>query len=397
MSSKNIKSRESSNAMATKQRAKSTKKTKQPQPLHSHILSSLTSTAHHKHSGKRLHSRHSSHGILLLMLLLTGILLFSNLGALKAFGVSQGGNTTIGASVLGDPPSEGAVILFPETNTQTRSSLLEVSGTCPYHTLVSIYNNGNFVGSTACTSTDTFAIVITLAGGYNTLQAQNYDGMDQPGPATPQHVIFYDVPVVITPNEPPIIKQPRQLPPIINPVTPLPEAPQPSENPCYEKPGEQAKITSNPKTPLISIGCIHKNIFPGDVLSVTFAINGGVAPYAVNIDWKDGNTELKSVTSNINQTATHTYNAAGTYEITFQTTDSAGNKGRVQSVVIVNGEPTTGAGNTILDDIKTLWIEAPVPLYIAAVTLALGFWVGDVFQRLTNTSHTIRKHKNRHA
>lgn len=384
--------------MATKGRAKkATRKT--PVALHTHILASFTSTSHHKHSGKKLHSRHSSYGFLLLLLMFTGVLLFANLGTLRAFGVSQNGSVGVTVNVAGIPPTQGAVIGYPQTNTQTTSSLLEVSGTCPHDTLVSIYNNGDFVGSTLCTVDDTFAIVITLTAGYNIIQAQNYDGLNQPGPVTAQHVIFYQVPVEVVPSENPVITNPQTLPLITNPQKPQPEAPQPDKNPCYVSLDKQSRITANSKTPVISLGCVHRNIYPGEELTISYLVNGGVAPYAVNVDWEDGSTDLKSITNAAEQKISHTFSKAGNYEITFYTTDAAGNKSQIQSVVIVNGDPASVAAptNTILKDIQKIWLEAPIPLYIAAATLALGFWIGDIFQRFISSSSHTSKPKRRQA
>lgn len=385
--------------MATKKRARSTKKSIQHQPLHTHILASLFSTSHHKHSGKKIQSKHTSYGFMLALLMLTGILLFANLGALKAFGVTQAGSVNVSVNVLGEPPTQGAEIIYPQTNTQTSSSFLEVSGTCPDQTLVSIYNNGDFVGSTMCTTSNTFAIVITLSAGYNILQAQNYDALNQPGPTTAQHIIFYEVPIEIIPTEKPVVKAPQSLAPIESPPSPEPTAPQPSANPCYETLAKQSRVTSGSRTPVISVGCIHRNMFAGEKFEISFLVNGGKSPYAVNIDWKDGNNELKSITSNEQQDAEHVYTKAGTYEVVIYTSDAAGNKSQTQTVVTVNGDPAGVAAptNTIFKNLQMLWVEAPVPLYIAVVALALGFWIGDIFQRFSASTQTIAKSKKRHA
>lgn len=382
--------------MPSRQPARSTKKTARHQPLHKHAIASLLSTSHHTHSGKRLHSKHTSHGFLLVALLLTGVLLFSNLGALKAYGLSQGGSLNVSVNVLGYPPTEGAVIVFPSTNSQTSSPLIEVSGTCPAETLVSLYNNGTFAGSTICETDGVFSVIITLTSGDNILQAQNYDGLNQPGPVTDQHLVKY-VPVINpTPTEKPVVTKDQPLPTLPNPVTPQPTAPQPSTNPCYQAPSISEAIKAS-KTPIISIGCIHRNIFAGEELTIAYAVNGGKSPYALNILWGDDSDDLKSISSNEIQTVKHTFNTAGTHTIIFKTTDSAGNTYQIQTVVIVNGDPAVATGsNTFIRDIQAIWLEAPIPLYFLAVALTLGFWIGDVFERIT-ISRSARKIRRRHA
>ena len=64
----------------------------------------------------------------------------------------------------------------------------------------------------------------------------------------------------------------------------------------------------------------------------------------------------------------------------------------------MNGAPATGGTNPLNDigkNIASIWIEAPVPLYVAAVTLVAGFWIGDIFQQiiLNRTPQTRLRHK----
>lgn len=384
--------------MATRQRTKNNTKTAKRQPLHLHVTASLVSISQHQYSGKRTHSRHSSHGFLLIFLALTGILLFSNLGVLKAYSASLGGNVSVSVNVIAEPPTVGAVIVFPQTNTETNSSLLEVSGTCPQGTLVSVYNNTVFAGSTICAPANTFSLIITLTPGNNILQAQNYDGLNQPGPITPQKLVVYKQIPTLTSVGTPVVSLPQQLSPILNPITPQPTTVEPSKNPCYDALEKKGKITATSSIPLISISCIFTNIYPNEELTISFIINGGKAPYAVNTDWEDGDDTLVSISNSQIQTIKHTYNNPGTYFITLYTTDSAGNKNQIQTTVIVNGDPLVGTApvNTFVNDIKKIWVEAPVPLYMAAVTLALGFWIGDIFQRVTS-SQPAQKVKKRHA
>jgi len=192
-----------------------------------HAVSSLISVAPHSHTGKRAPHRHTSHGFLLLALIFTGVLLFSNLGVLRAYAETHSipGSVTVTTSYYGTAPTEGANITFPTTNRTTTHKFIFVIGTCPDQTLVAVYNNGNFAGSTVC-DTGKFYVIIQLAEGTNVIQAQNYDGMNQPGPTTAQIVVSYVKPVVAATTLSDPVKDAAttdaQVPANPTPITPTP-------------------------------------------------------------------------------------------------------------------------------------------------------------------------------
>lgn len=369
-----------------KKQTKTNRNTKKKTPvtkglLAYHIAASLVSIAPHPHTGRSLHRRHTSHGALFLVLILTGILLFNNLGTLRAFGLQGSGSTTVTVNVSGDPPTIGADITYPTANTITKSPQIQVSGTCPADTLVATYNNGIFAGSSMCAQDGTYATVIQLIVGINILQSQDYDGLNQPGPATSQVQITREqdpVPVGTDPETPVIATTttdiaPDPKPPVVTP------APQPSVNPCFDTSKTDAL---NPKNPTIIANCIKRSVFTGDTVTLPIRLTGGTAPYALWIDWGDGTTELKTVLNNEYNDYTHSYKAAGIISVSMKTTDADGTTSFLQTVVQVNGTTPTGTPSSIAAGLGTIWTDAPVPLYVAAATLVLGFWVGDVFQRL---------------
>lgn len=365
------------------------------QGLHHHVIASLASTAPHAHTGKKAAHRHTSHGFLLLALILTGALLFSNLSVLRAYGVTQAGSVNVSVNVYGTPPTQGADITFPATNARTELKQLEVRGTCPDQTLVSLYRNGIFSGSTVCSSSS-YTIVTDLSPGINVLQAQNYDGMNQAGPTTPQVVIEYDEPST-PPNpagpNPPVAETESQLTQTDVPIV-APETPAPSENLCFEP----ATAVATTSSPTIKVGCIYRNIFAGETLSLPLAIEGGTAPFALKVDWGDSNEDLVTILDNKKRVLQHTYATGGFHQIFLQATDSVGASARVQTVVSVNGDSTIepiSSVEKILDVAESVWVDAPVPLYFAAVALAVGFWVGDIFQRIA-LAKSVRSHSGKH-
>lgn len=390
--------------MAKKQSAKvkniRTKARKKQTTLFSHVVSSLVTVSSHAHTGKRAPHRHTSHGILLVGLILTGILLFSNLGILRAYGASSA-SPTVTVNVYGAPPTEGAEITFPDTDTITDYQYVDVKGTCPDQTLVAIYRNGDFAGSSLC-DTGAFTVTVQLVSGSNVLQAQNYDGVNQPGPASNQIVVTYNAPVTpTTPTGPTststdVATTPQQVVKNPTPPTPTPTAPQPSENPCFNV---NTQATGPASGPLISVGCIMRNIYAGETLSLPLAIKGGFAPYALSVEWGDDKKDMLTVLNSDQRTLEHTYSISGYHQIVLSATDSKGMTARTQTVVTINGT-STGAPVTpvekITDNAKSAWVNASVPLYIAALTLALGIWVGEIIQRVAHkgkSSHNKPLHK----
>jgi hypothetical protein len=374
----------------TKKITKNKRTTKTPKVtkglLAYHIAASLVSIAPHPHTGRSMHRRHTSHGVLLLALILTGILLFNNLGALRAYGLSSSGSQTVTVNVLGTPPTIGADITYPTNNSITKSPQIQVAGTCEPSTLVATYNNGISAGSSMCSVSGGYTTVIQLIVGVNILQSQDYDGLNQPGPVTAQVLITREqdpVPVItVDPEIPAIATTPADIAPNPTPVI-VPPAPQPADNPCFDT----TKLDGlDMKNPTIIVNCIKRSIFSGDTITMPIRVVGGTAPYALSIDWGDGLTDLKTVLDSDYHNYQHTYKTAGIISVHIRTTDAKGLTSFLQTVVQVNGSAATGAPtsgfNSVLSGLGSIWTEAPVPLYVAAVTLVLGFWVGDIFQRL---------------
>ena len=383
-----------------------------------HIAASLVSLAPRPHTWRSMHHRHTSHGVLLIALLLTGVLLFSNLGALSAYGLTSSGSRTITVNIAGAPPSIGANITFPTNNTITKSSQIQVVGTCAASTLVATYNNGSFAGSSMCTSGGDYTTTIQLQVGVNILQSQDYDGLNQPGPVTAQVQITREqdpapittttpaqTPTITTTRPPTIATVPADIvpdptPPIVDP------APQPADNPCFESSKKDALALA---TPTIITNCINRSISAGEMITLPIRVTGGAAPFALTIDWGDGITESKSVLDTEYHNYDHTYAAAGIIRVGLKTTDSNGSTAFLQTVVQINGTPVASATGspsafaTITANLGSIWTEAPVPLYWAAVTLVLGFWFGDIFQRVfTKGSYATKRprapvNRHRHA
>src|SRR5437868_4110172 len=93
-----------------------------------------------RHSGQLLPHKHTSHGVLLVIIVAVGIMLAIATKALQvsAGTLSQQGDITVSGTVPGPPPSQPAVILVPKNGQVFNTSPIDVSGTCPANVVVEI-------------------------------------------------------------------------------------------------------------------------------------------------------------------------------------------------------------------------------------------------------------------
>lgn len=365
--------------MATKQ---NTTKNKRPQAKkRSHLRASLTYIAPHKHTGKRLAHHHTSHGFLLLLLIAAGIILFLSLASLEAAGITKNGQINVTFTVPGAPPTTGAVIESPLTKSKVKQSLITVTGTCPSGNIVAIYNNGQSASSTVCLTDNSFQTTVQLKVGINTLQAQNYDALNQPGPSTDQIEVVFE-PDDPTPPIPAVINTDDDIsldPSILDTV-----APAPSESPCF------APVDPEATTELtLIVPCVTRNVFVGEKISLPITVLGGIGPYALSVDWGEGNSpQLYSLPRSGHHQLSYAYSVPRIKNVSLYIADAAGQTYQLETVIDINDDGTEAANVTgvsplqnALNNLTGIWLEASVPLYWAAVSLFLGFWVGDLFQR----------------
>src|SRR5690348_6906480 len=185
----------------------------------------------------------------------------------------------------GPPPKTGAVITAPQDGQHITTSPVAVSGTCPDDTIVEIYKNDIFAGSGPCTQGG-FSFDIDLLVGKNTLVARDYDALNQAGPDSAAVNVFYDV-----------------LPAQAALLAPLNFG------------GSQLLLNTN---------AVYRGVFPQQMLNIPLSIIGGVPPYAVNVQWGDSTNKVVPRNDNLTFNVDHAYTKAGTYQVTFQGSDSQG-------------------------------------------------------------------------
>lgn len=293
----------------------------------------------HKHSGKLRKHKHTSYIPLLAILLITGLaLIASTVKAATPYDGPESGSIGLTGVVAGKPPTVAAKIESPINDQHFSVTPITVSGTCPSNTLVEVFKNDIFAGSTPCTDDEKFSVDIDLMFGENTVIAKVYDALNQAGPDSNHITVYYD-------------------------VLPLQSAPLTS-------------IGLSGSQLILNTDAAVRGVFPDQNLSFPIDIIGGAPPYAVNIMWGDSKNSVVSRNDNNTFNATHTYSKAGTYQISIQASDSNGRVAFITIAAIVNGQPSVASASTTstntTNQLLILW-----PLYVCTIVAVISFFVGE--------------------
>jgi hypothetical protein len=291
-----------------------------------------------QHTGRIATHRHTSYpSLVFIVLIALAVLLCVSVEALAAPPAvnPQSGSVGLTGIVRGPPPSTAAVILAPRTGGSTTSSPVTVSGTCPANSFVSVTKNNLFGGVVQCRDDGTFSLLVDLFAGTNTLVAKVSDALGQYGPDSAPVTITYNSPSLVAPG------------------------------------GVGRPLFLEMTTTIVAAN-------PGDAVSRSVTIVGGVGPYAVSWDYGDGQTNLQSVTAEGPVTGTHSYERPGTYTVIVRVTDNAGNSSFLQFVTVING-PTQAVGKTngtgggaLSGSVLAAW-----PLLLLVLLMVIFFWLGE--------------------
>ncbi|NND00528.1 MAG: hypothetical protein HKN85_10135 [Gammaproteobacteria bacterium] len=189
-----------------------------------------------------------------------------------------------------------------------------------------------------CTPGGTFEIEVDLFSGRNDLVARVFDALDQPGPdSNTVRVTFND---------------------------------------SSAQPGvEELQLTSNFAT---------RGADPGATLVWPLALSGGLGPYAVSVDWGDGETTVETLNFSGNFNIQHVYGEPGVYKVIVKVADSRGETAFLQLVAIANGpssQDTSSEGGG--DDGPQTGIRTQIvtwPIYVMLFFAVSTFWVGRRYE-----------------
>ena len=296
----------------------------------------------HHHTGHLRPHIHTAYLPLGLFLLVVGFALVSYTVSADEHPAAQAESVALSGTMPGKAPTVAAVIKTPVDGQRLTESPVTVSGTCPDDTLVEIFKDDIFGGSTACTSSGTFTIDIDMLIGSNTLVAKVYDALNQTGPDSNKVSIYYDA--------------------------------VPAQSAAY------ASLDLGGAQLLLNTDAVFRGVFPNKEMSLPLTILGGTAPYAVNILWGDSNNSVVSRNDSLTFKTTHTYKKAGTYQVSIQASDAKNRVAFISVVAIVNGQSTvantTTSTTTTVNKLLVLW-----PLYIGTLAVVISFFIGEWRER----------------
>ncbi|MGB4758603.1 MAG: hypothetical protein WBP26_00955 [Candidatus Saccharimonadales bacterium] len=251
----------------------------------------------------------------------------------------QANSFGVQGKISSPPPTQAATISTP-TNGQNFSNdpTITVAGFCQDGLLVKVFNNGIFVGSVICNN-GSYSLQVNLFTGQNELSAVVFDDLDQSGPTSNIVTVTFN-------------------------------------NANFSAFGTLITLTSV---------YARRGADPGKTLTWPLTLSGGSGPYALSIDWGDGQPlQLFSQPVAGNFSLEHVYKSAGTYKVVIKAVDANGVPAFLQLVAVANGQASDVAKNK--DDVagKTTVVKetkiAIIPIIILFIMAVLGFWLGRRYE-----------------
>jgi hypothetical protein len=232
-------------------------------------------------------------------------------------------------------PTRPAIITSPTTEQSFTNNPVNVIGTCQPKEIINIYTNGILVGSTICSASGTFNVPIDLVVGTNALTALPFNTDNEAGPSSPT--------VTVTLN-------------------------QPAGGLGYST---QLLLQSQNYYQGTTTG--KQIVWPIDII-------GGQAPYAVDVSWGDGTSDLITRLAPGGFTLSHTYKQVGTgylntFPLIIRATDAAGHTAYLQLTTIVNSptpSTTTATAGSSTSKLLLIW-----PIWIVILLMIISFWLGE--------------------
>ena len=308
----------------------------------------------HQHTGQLRQHEHTSYIALGIILLIAALPLVVYTTHAATHPEPQAGSVGLSGVMPGKPPTTAATIKIPTNQQRFSSTPISVSGTCPANTLVELFKNDIFAGSTPCSETGNYSLEIDLIVGQNKLVAKVYDALNQPGPDSNIVNIYYDA-----------------------------------------MPAQSSSITSlnlGGTQLLLNTDAVFRGSFPNQELNIPISILGGTPPYAVNVQWGDSSNKVIPRNDNIEFKAAHTYVKAGTYQVSLQASDSTGRVAFLTFAVIINGQISSAASTSTVPTSTVSQLLVLWPLYAATVAIVASFWLGEIREKRILRTRSIMIH-----
>lgn len=293
------------------------------------------------HTGKLVHRHHTAYGSLLLSLALVILPLLTI--STSAAGLSADpvtGNEGIYA-VIAAPVPATAPVIKSITNGQTflTAELVPISGSCPNDTVIKVYKNQVMAGSTLCHD-GFFSVKIDLFLGANSIIARAYNSNNIPGP------------------------DPSPIDVVLNP---------------------KGSVSNETNQLFVTSDKYYQGVRTKDNLKWPITVSGGQPPYAINIGWGDGKSDLISRGQMGTFDIEHTYDKAGSgykgsYDVTISVTDVVGTKSFIQFVAIVSDTSPSAVTAAKTGYNSTRLIRIAWQFFVATLAAIVIFWLGEQYE-----------------
>ena len=302
--------------------------------------------SHVHYTGHYLPKKRTAYPALLLIVLLVGVFLLT---WSKIVSASTGGNGSysVVASVIAPTIKTPATIIYPQDNAVFSHSNITVSGLCYFPSYVDVSKNGIFAGSALCSQTGSWALNMTLLPGVNQLQASIFNLTNLAGPVSAVTSVVFQS----------------------NTVNPL----------------------------IIKSNINYLGVTYNKSVSLYLDVEGGNAPYAINVNWGDGSSNLISRLNNGPFNFSHTYikpsSTHDSYKIVVTTTDYKGNQTVLQLLAVTNeNSPFNLVANTSNSSSTGLGVLSKItkyiwPSYAVVILMLISFWLGERQEHFNLKSH----------
>lgn len=216
-------------------------------------------------------------------------IVFIGTGA-EAQPATETGSVGIQGTVSAPPPALAPIISIPANNSSFTTLPVTVGGICDNDLLVKVFKNGVFAGSAQCQN-GSFSLSMDLFSGRNDLIAKQYDLLDQESPPSSTVSVNFNDSVDSSASE-------------------------------------RVTLTTN---------FAKRGADPGEKLSWPVAVSGGTGPYAVTVEWGDGENSVYSIAFPGEFYIDHSYKNPGAYTVVVKAVDVNGKTAYLQIVAIGNG------------------------------------------------------------
>lgn len=272
---------------------------------------------------------------------------------------ASGANILVSAQVHAPAVTDPAVITTPKNGQHFKNIPISVSGTCPANAgYVEIFRNNVLSGSALCDINGNFQLSVSLYSGRNDLVAHVFNITDDEGPVSSVVTVFYDAP-----------------------------NPPPHNNPPSSPSSSGGGNAATPAPLVLTTPFLYKGYYIGQKVDWPLRLSGGIAPYALSVDWGDGQNDVISRGAAGDFKIGHIYSAAGNYKnsytIKVNAADGGGQKAFLQFFVIVTSQTIAGpTGNIFSKPPPSLpgshsWLWMAWPAYLLVLVMFLSYWLGE--------------------